>query len=61
MIYVQLVLLVVGATLLVIGYRRNARKLMLAAAIALFLTGSGAQFATGFAQGLHQGIADWAK
>ncbi|EIL98381.1 hypothetical protein AB7849_02790 [Rhodanobacter sp. 115] len=61
MIYLQLLLLVIGVALLVVGYRRNERKLMLVAAIVLFLAGSGAQLVTGFVEGLHQGIAGWAK
>ena len=61
MIYLQLLLLAAGVALLAIGYRRNDRKLMLVAAIVLFLAGSGVQFVTGFVEGLYQGIADWAK
>jgi hypothetical protein len=61
MIYLQLILLVAGVALLTVGYCRNQRKLMLAAAIVLFLAGSGAQFVTGFAEGLHEGIVSWAQ
>lgn len=57
--YLQLVLFAVGAALLTIGYRRNRRGLMLAAAIVLFLAGGGVDLGSAFAQGIHDGLDAW--
>ena len=61
MLYVEIVLFVLSVMLLAVGYRRNRRNLLLAGAIVLFLSSAGAQFATGFAEGIHDGITSWAR
>lgn len=61
MAYLQLALLAIGVALLTVGYRRNQRKLMLAAGIVLFLAGSADQLVGGFIDGLHQGMAGPAR
>lgn len=57
----QAALFFVGAVLLVVGYRRNQRQMLLAAAIVLCVSGLGWQLVTGFTQGIGQGIVDWAR
>jgi len=47
---------IAGFVLLVIGYRRNDRKLLLVAALLLFLAGTASEFARGFADGFKQGM-----
>ena len=61
MLYVEIFLFVLGVVLLGVGYRRNHRNVLLAGAIVLFVSGAGAQFATGFAEGIHGGITSWAR
>lgn len=51
---IDIVLMVAGFATLVVGYRRDNRKIMLAAAILLFLSGA----LTGFTSGVVDGIAD---
>lgn len=58
--YAQLALFVIGAIVLVLGYRRNRRNLLLLAAILLLLAGSLDElndFAHGFSDGLQQGYS----
>ena len=55
MLYVEILLFVAGMVLLVVGYRRNRRNLLLAGAIVLFLSSAGPQFASGAVQGFHDG------
>ena len=59
--YLQVALFVIGSTLLVVGYRRNRRNWLLAAAIVLFLSSTGAQFTKGFADGARGTVTDWAR
>jgi ABC-type amino acid transport system permease subunit len=40
MIYLEIILLIVGIVLLIIGYRKTDRNLMLAAAVVLWLSAS---------------------
>jgi hypothetical protein len=54
--YIEFGLLLLGASMLVIGYRKNSRNVLLAAAIVLFLSAT----AGGFVQGFVQGIDQWA-
>lgn len=57
MTYVEIALFVIGLVALVVGYRRNRRNVLLAAAIVLFLSGTVSEFATGFAHGWERGYA----
>lgn len=52
----DITLAVAGFVVLVVGYRRNDRKILLAAAILLFLTGTLSEFSRGFAEGFEQRI-----
>ncbi len=52
--WIDLILLVAGIIVLVIGYRRNHRNLMLIAAILLLLSGTLTDAATGFAAGFSE-------
>lgn len=52
--WLDIALVVAGFIVLVIGYRRNDRKLLLTAALLLFLTGTLSSFSRGFADGLKQ-------
>ena len=61
MAYLQAALFFVGMILLIVGYRRNQRKMLVAAAIILCVAGVGWEFITGFAQGIVQGVGDWAR
>ena len=47
----------VGTVLPAVGYRRNQRKLMAAAAVVLLLAGVADQFAGG----IFDGIMDWTR
>lgn len=49
--YIELALLVSGAVVLAIGYRRNHRNLLLSAAGILFLTGTIGNFVPRFEKG----------
>lgn len=57
MLYVELVFLVVGFCLLLLGYRRNDRNMMLAAAVLLLAVGTIGDFS----QGLADSVRDWAR
>lgn len=61
MAYLQLALLAVGVALATVGYRRHRRKLLLGAAVVLFFAGGGIGIVSGFADGLHDGLAAWAR
>ena len=61
MYYMQVALFVIGSTLLVVGYRRNRRNWLLAAAIVLFLSSAGPQFIQGFADGVAGAVTDGAR
>jgi len=52
---IDIVLMVAGFATLVVGYRRDDRKIMLVAAILLFLSCALTDFASGFAEGLEAG------
>ena len=56
----EIALSVIGSALLIAGYRRNHRNLLLAAAILLFLSSAGAQFAKGFVDGAQSAVTDGA-
>ncbi|HZX69876.1 MAG TPA: hypothetical protein VFE77_03575 [Rhodanobacter sp.] len=51
--YIQSVLLVVGVIVLVVGYRKNQRNLLLSAAVVLFLAGTVGNFTQGFLDGFN--------
>lgn len=53
--YIELLLLVVGVVVLVVGYRRSSRNLLLSAAIMLFLAGTLGDIVHGFQDGYRQG------
>ena len=59
--YLEMVLFVIGSALLIVGYRRNRRNWLLAAAIVLCLSGAGTQLTQGFADGVHGTVTDWAR
>ena len=59
--YLTWLLLLVGAVLLVVGYRRNQRRTLAIAAIVLLLAGSADQIIGGFVAGIHESIAEWAR
>lgn len=54
--YVELALLVAGVAMLVVGYRKRHRNLLLSAAIVLFLTGAIGDIAHGFVAGFADGF-----
>ncbi|MGK5023679.1 hypothetical protein [Janthinobacterium sp. RB2R34] len=54
--YVELILLVSGIIGITLGYRRNDRKTMLAAAWLLYVSATGGQPLVDFAHGLHDGF-----
>lgn len=49
--FLEIALLLAGAALLVLGYRRNRRSWLVAAALLLFLSGNLGPFARGVAEG----------
>lgn len=53
--YLEIVLLAIGAVLLIAGYRKNRRNVLLLGAIVLFLSAATDDFTHGFAQGWRQG------
>ncbi len=53
--YVELIMLVCGIVGMTIGYRRNDRKTMLAAAWLLYVSATAGQPLVDFAHGLHNG------
>ena len=54
--YVELVLLVSGIIGITLGYRRNDRKTMLAAAYLMYVSATGGEPLVDFARGLHNGF-----
>ena len=56
MFYVEIGLLLVGVCLLVLGYRRDDRRTLLAAALLFLAAGT----TGGFLQGLADGVRNWA-
>ena len=54
MYYMEIALLVAGVIVLVIGYRKNRRNVLLTAAVLLFLAGALGSFFDGFADGYDQ-------
>ncbi|HEY9511377.1 MAG TPA: hypothetical protein VIQ48_02265 [Rhodanobacter sp.] len=50
--YIELALLVIGAVVLVLGYRKNQRNVLLAGAMLLFLAGTVGDFSSGFIAGI---------
>lgn len=55
MVYLVVALFVIGVALLVAGYRKNHRNLLLAGAIVLFASAVAQPFIQGFPQGVHGG------
>lgn len=55
MFIIESVLFVLGLILLVVGYRRNDRNLLLTAAILLLLVGGLSDFVVGFHHGFMMG------
>lgn len=53
MYYIEIGLFVAGVLLLVFGYRKSSRNMLLGAAILLFLAGAFGDFVAGFAEGYH--------
>jgi disulfide bond formation protein DsbB len=51
MYYVEITLFVVGLVLLIVGYRKNRRNVLLVAAIVLFLSGALGSFVKGYKDG----------
>ena len=51
MYVIEIVLFVAGLAMLVVGYRRNHRNLLLCAAITLFLAGTAPSMVEGFREG----------
>ena len=54
MYYVEIALFLAGLFLLIIGYRRTHRNMLLAAAIALFLSAGIGSLVNGFAEGYSE-------
>lgn len=57
MYFIEIVLFVVGLVLLVVGYRRNHRNLLLCAAITLFLSAGLGPMVEGFRKGYQESRA----
>ncbi|KAF1694564.1 hypothetical protein [Pseudoxanthomonas koreensis] len=57
MYVIEIVLFVIGLVLLVMGYRRNHRNLMLCAAITLFLSAGLGPMVEGFSEGYRDSRA----
>lgn len=55
MIYLVVLLFIIGIVLLVVGYRKNSRNLLLAGAIVLFVSATVQPFSQGFAEGFREG------
>ncbi|MDQ3494368.1 MAG: hypothetical protein M3485_02255 [Pseudomonadota bacterium] len=51
MSYLEIALFIVGVVVLVVGYRKNQRNVLLAAAILLFLAGALGSFVDGIIEG----------
>lgn len=58
MVYLDILLFVVGAVLLVVGYSKNKRDIMLVAALMLFLSGALSSFIEGFVDGYSAGMEE---
>jgi hypothetical protein len=54
---IEIVLFVAGLAMLVMGYRRNYRNLLLCAAIALFLSAGLGSMVEGFSEGYRESRA----
>lgn len=54
MYYVEIALFIVGLVMLVVGYRKNQRNVLLTAATLLFLAGTLGSIASGFSDGYNQ-------
>ena len=54
MYYVAIALLVIGALLLVIGYRKNSRNMLVLSALLLLLSGSAEDLVAGFQEGFNR-------
>lgn len=54
MYYFEIALFVIGLLLLVVGYHRNHRNLLLCAAITLFLSGTVGPMVEGFREGYSE-------
>lgn len=55
MIYLVAAVFIIGVALLVVGYRKNHRNLLLAGAIVLFVSAVIQPFGKGFIDGFHDG------
>lgn len=56
MYYFEILLFITGVVLLIVGYRQNRRKIMLTAAIFLFVSGSFSSSISSFSKGFHDGF-----
>ena len=54
MYYLEIALFVIGLVVLVVGYRKNQRNVLLTAAILLFLAGALGSAVDGFSDGFNQ-------
>lgn len=54
MYYVEIALLLVGAAVLAVGYRKNQRNVLLTGAIVLFLSCALPEAVDGFSEGYRQ-------
>ena len=54
--WIDIVLLLAGCATLIVGYRRDNRKIMLVAAILLLCSCAFTSFATGFADGVQDAM-----
>ena len=55
MVYIVAALFIIGVALLVMGYRKNHRNLLLTGAIVLFASAVVQPFIQGFIKGFHGG------
>jgi hypothetical protein len=55
MFLIESLLFILGLVLLVVGYRKNDRNVLLAAAVVLLLVGGLSDFVSGFHQGFMMG------
>lgn len=57
MYWVAVGALIVGVVALVLGYRRNDRKLLAAAAVLLLVAGGAEDLVAGFRKGISEGVS----
>ena len=56
MYYLEILLFVIGLALIIAGYRKNNRNILLAAAIAWLAAGAPPNFMTGVEEGFQAGV-----